>query len=112
MKIGSVTVGPDCQTREAREEVGERHTLDAEEAGQADLGKERRLGHPDARLGGDEAILGLADVRPPLEKRRWQAGRHGRREGLPGEGPAAADTARVATEQDAEPVLGLRDLPL
>src|SRR5258705_126830 len=49
------------------DQARERHALKSTRTGQADLGKVRRFGDADVRVGGDELMLGLLDVGSALE---------------------------------------------
>ena len=55
---------------------------DAEHAGQRELRVVERLRRADVGVGGDEVLLGLQDVGPPLEQRRRQVRRESRRDQL------------------------------
>ena len=82
-----------------RQQVLQRGADAAQRAGERQRGQHQRLGLADARVGGQQPLLGLAQVGPALEQFRRQAGgqggrqgqlRRGRRAAPPARGPAAA----------------------
>src|SRR5205807_2040674 len=66
---------------------------------------EVRRRHTDLRVGGDDDLLGLGDVRPAREQLRWEPRRHGRgRRLVQGIGRDGERRSRAAT-QDRERML-------
>src|SRR5262249_37545443 len=89
----------------AFEEVVEVRAREAERPGQGDAREEERLRLADVRGRGSEDLLGLTDVRAPVEERRGEAGGDGAGKLLLVEGATPEDRARVAAEEDGELVL-------
>src|SRR4030095_14934395 len=88
--------------RRAGEEVRKSNALKAGESSQRDLRIERGLGLADVGIGGDELLLGGAEVRAALEQRRRPTRRDFRPHGLRDQGGAALDATGVAAEQNAQ----------
>ena len=59
-----------------REQVHQLGALAADESSQADLREVGSFGDSDIGVGGDQRLLGGANIRAPFEQRRGQAGRH------------------------------------
>jgi len=66
-------------------------------------------GDTDSRVGGNEQLLGLADIGAALEKLRGNACGNFGGVRLLGEAQAALDGARVISEQGAEKIFSLLD---
>ena len=95
------------------QEVREVAADGAEDARERDRGEEEGLRRADVGIRGHEQLLGREDVGAPLEERRREADRDLRRRSCsPVSGRAALDRSRGAAEQEAEGVLGDRDLLL
>ena len=95
--------------RGAREEVAERRGDGAQQAGERDRRVVERARRADVRVRGNEVLLGLQDVGPPLEERRGQV-RGDRRRGELVDRLAARDRPGIAPEQDRDQVLLRGDL--
>src|SRR6202171_3450797 len=95
----------------AFEQIRELGTFQAEQRGEADVGKVCSLGHANVGVGGDEILLGLTDVGSALEQRCRQTVWHrGEEQGVDVSSPR--NQGGMVTEQYADEVLLLRDLTL
>ena len=84
------------------EEVGDLGTDAAKGARQGNRREEARHRGADVGVRRDELLLGLAQIGPPLQKRRWQSSRNLGWQHLFGQILAARDRSRVAAEQEGQ----------
>src|SRR5271157_2179185 len=92
----------------ACKQAGQVTALYAVGSGQKDVREVLCLCHADLRVGGNEVLLGLTDVRPPLKQLRRKARRYsGEREKV--ERPSTRNRAGVAAQENAQRVLLLSD---
>ena len=105
------TAGAGPGERRPLEQLRQLRALQAQEPGQADPWKVGGPRNADVGVGGDQALLGLAYVRPARQQVGRQAGRHRRNREL-AEVAATLDRPRAAAGQHADQVLLLSDLPL
>ena len=75
-------------------------------------GKNSRLRDTDFGVCSDQNLLGLTDIGPALQQRRWQSRRHFGREGLFHQRASARNALRVVAQKNADGILFLRDLSL
>ena len=92
--------GPD--RRAAARERRDLRARGAEKRGQAELGKELGFRDADPRVRAHEHFLGLTQVGPPLEQRRWQSRWHGGHHDLFVHRLSTRDRSGRLAEQNAE----------
>src|SRR5262249_23685479 len=74
----------------------------AEQSGKRNGREEICLGNTNVRVSGDQILLGLAKIRPPLQQRRGNPGRNIRRVILLGKRYSPGDWAGISAQQQAK----------
>jgi hypothetical protein len=99
------------QSSRGAEQAGKRRTLESHGCGQRNVGEISGPRHTDPGIGGDQCLLGLADIRAALEERGRKPGRNLRGMWLSCELHPARDRSRIISQQDAEEIFLLPDSP-
>src|SRR6266481_3655040 len=106
-------VGPDSNlgTHQAREGAAAPKSA-TPRTGQRDLWKKLSLGNTNLGIRGDEDLFSLANIRPSLEQRGWQARRYFRGKRLLLQRASAQHACWVIAEENVDRVFLLANLPL
>ena len=96
----------------AGEQIGERRAFVSGSSCQRDLREVSCLGDADLRVGGDQILFGLANVRPPLQQRRRKPRRNFGSMRLLRQLQPARNVAGIVPQKDADRIFLLGNLAL